>query len=517
MFNRPLPSLSRARQIGNSIDLATAAIVSLVWLLLGSVHCVAETVDRPNILVFLVDDMGYGDAGCLGSQTLQTPNIDALASSGVLCQHAYVASSVCAPSRAGLMTGRDPRRFGFQANLNNAASHYSTRPDLLGLPPNERTIADHLRNVGYATALIGKWHLGTGEAFHPNVRGFDYFCGMLEGSHHYFPETIDHSIQRNGEAVTEFSSEYLTDFFTDECVAFMQRKSSSETGQPWFVLASYNAPHTPMHAKEEDLARFDYIKNPKRRTYAAMMFALDRGIGRIRQHLESTGQWDNTLCVFFSDNGGPPDNRSWNGALRGVKGCLREGGIRVPMIWTWPNNFPRGQRCASVVSSLDLLPTFMAAAGSDMLPLGEPMSHQHEKNRRRMMKLAGAYDGINLLPLLTQPNQSISRRLYWRLQGQAAILDGADKLVRLTHRPAELFRPADDPGESNELSATETARSKDLLALLGQWEFALPTVQAWGSSPWWNGVSAQGYDEFLPQPEPESDSPAMQPAESLLR
>jgi arylsulfatase B len=407
------------------------------------------------------------------------------------------------------MTGRDPRRFGFQANLNNAAPHYSTRPNLLGLPPNERTIADHLRNAGYATALIGKWHLGTGEPFHPNVRGFDYFCGMLGGGHHYFPETIDHSIERNGEAVTQFSSEYLTDFFTDECIAFMQRQGSKQTKQPWFVLASYNAPHTPMHAKEADLARFAHIKDSKRRTYAAMMFALDRGIGRIRKHLESTGQWDSTLCVFFSDNGGPPDNRSWNGPLRGIKGCLREGGIRVPMIWSWPDKVPAGRTCSSVVSSLDLLPTFMAAAKSDLPSLEKPMSHQDAGNGRRMANLAGAYDGINLLPLLANPNQSIPRRLYWRLQGQSAILDGDDKLVRLTHRPAELFRPAVDPGESNELSAAESVRTDELLRLLGRWEFTLPTVPAWGSSPRWNGESAKGYDKFPVQPEPESNLSAI--------
>lgn len=457
---------------------------------------------RPNLIVIMADDMGYGDMGCMGSEHLQTPQLDQLAQSGVLCTQAYVASSVCSPSRAGFLTGRDPRRFGYEGNLNASAASYATRPELLGLPQSEHTLADHLKAAGYRTALIGKWHLGMGEIHHPNQRGFDDFCGMLTGSHHYFPQTMKHSIERNGQRVTDFSSDYLTDFFTDEGLRFIRQTSDQHADQPWFVFFSYNAPHTPMHATKEDLERFSDISDPKRRTYAAMMFALDRGVGRIRKALEESGQWNNTLLVFLSDNGGATNNGSWNGPLRGVKGSLREGGVRVPMIWHWPDKLPSGKVHEGAVSSLDVLPTFLAAADAKPLPLSDPMSHEDRRNRKRMVKLAGKYDGLNLLPELTGESQPSSRRLYWRLQGQAAILDGPDKLTRPSHRPAEWFNVAEDASESRDLSSTNRERFRELFRELGRWESNLPTVPLWGSSPFWSGESAKHYDGWEPRPEP---------------
>lgn len=462
----------------------------------------ADSGTRPNIVVILADDMGYGDLGCLGSETLQTPHLDRLAESGVLCTQAYVASAVCSPSRAGLMTGRDPRRFGYEGNLNASAASYATRPELLGLPTSEKTLADHLHADGYATALIGKWHLGMGDGFHPNERGFDHFCGMLGGGHHYFPATMKHSIERNGTRLTDFSSDYLTDFFTDEGIRFIQEQRGRQAEQPWFVFFSYNAPHTPMQATEADLARFASIPDKKRRTYAAMMFALDRGVGRIREYLEQSGQWENTLLVFFSDNGGATSNASWNGKLRGAKGSLREGGIRVPMVWSWPAGLPKGKRCAAVVSSLDLLPTFLAAAKAEPLPLSEPLSHEDARNRRRMVQAYGTHDGINVLPVLRDDQTAPPRRLFWRLQGQAAVLDGADKLVRLGHRPAELFEPGTDVGESNDTSSRRPERFTELFQTLGDWEAMLPTVPLWGSSPHWDGDSARIYDQWPVRDEP---------------
>lgn len=257
-----------------------------------------------------------------------------------------------------------------------------------------------------------------------------------------------------------------------------------------------------MQATDDDLARFASIADPKRRTYAAMLFALDRGVGRIRECLQETGQWDNTLCVFLSDNGGATNNGSWNGFLRGVKGCLREGGIRVPMIWTWPARFGGGQVCDAAVSALDILPTFLAACDAEPLPLEPPLSHQDKRNRNQMVATYGAYDGINLLPQLRMPDRRVARRLFWRLQGQAAVLDGDEKLVRLSHRPAEVFRVSDDAGESDDLSLKETEHTSRLLQELGRWEFLLPTMPAWGSSPYWNGQSANHYDNWLVRPEP---------------
>ena len=198
-------------------------------LIFGSFAAPATATDKPNILFILADDMGYGDLGFTGSQLLKTPHLDALAKSGVFCSQGYVASPVCSPSRAGLITGRDPRRFGYEGNMNQAASNYATRPELLGLPPGEHTLGDHLRAAGYATGLIGKWHLGIGAGFHPNERGFDYFCGMQGGGHGYFPDPRKNKLDRNGEPLTEFSTPYLTDFFTDEALSWIKRQNDCIT------------------------------------------------------------------------------------------------------------------------------------------------------------------------------------------------------------------------------------------------------------------------------------------------
>ena len=213
-------------------------MVCRIVLLLTGIAVFAASAASPNILIILADDMGYGDMGCMGSKRLKTPHLDALAASGVLCSQAYVASPVCSPSRAGLITGRDPRRFGYEGNLNQSVANYATRPELLGLPPGEHTLGDHLRSSGYNTALIGKWHLGKGDAFHPNQRGFDHFCGMLGGSHGYFPKLDKNQLERNGQPLREFSNPYLTDFFTDEALGWLGSRT-----KPWFLFLSYNAPH----------------------------------------------------------------------------------------------------------------------------------------------------------------------------------------------------------------------------------------------------------------------------------
>ena len=450
--------------------------------------------------MILADDMGYGDLGCTGSTTIKTPHIDALAERGILCTQGYVPSSVCSPSRAGILTGRDPRRFGYEGNLNKSGDAYATRYDLQGLPVSEHTLADHLKSAGYATALIGKWHQGDSAPFHPNVRGFDHFYGMLNGSHGYFPTAEKNHLQENGQPVTEFSSPYITDLFTDEAIKWID---TQEKETPWFLFASYNAPHTPMEATEEDLARYSHIQNKTRRTYAAMMHALDRGVGRLVAHLEETGERENTLIVFFSDNGGATNNGSWNGPFAGHKGSLREGGTRVPFLISWPAMLPEGQRYPKAMSALDLLPTFMAAAQSKPLPLKKAPSYEDQSNRRKSDQRYGAYDGQNLIPQLRNgSDDSEERLLFWRLQGQSAVLAGDRKLVKLSHRPAQLFAPATDLGEAHDLSGEETEEFAELFRLLGEWESSLATVPLWGSSPRWDADSAKIYDT-APSDEPQ--------------
>ncbi|MGJ8697167.1 MAG: sulfatase family protein [Verrucomicrobiaceae bacterium] len=471
-----------------------------LWMLVvGGMVSVAQA-ERPNILMILADDMGYGDLGVTGSTVIKTPHLDSLAENGVLCTQGYVPSSVCSPSRAGILTGRDPRRFGYEGNLNQGPDNYATKPGLLGLPPTEHTMGDHLKAAGYETALIGKWHQGMSAEFHPNVRGFDYFMGMLSGSHSYFLNEGKNQLERNGKPVTKFSSDYVTDFFTDEGIRWIEEREGEE---PFFMFLSYNAPHTPMHATEEDLAVYAHVKNPKRRTYAAMMHALDRGVGRMINFLREKGELENTLIVFFSDNGGATNNGSWNGELSGRKGSLREGGVRVPFLISWPKVLPKGKRYEGVVSALDLLPTFLAAGEGELLPLKVAPSYEDKKNRRRSEKLYGAYDGMNLLPVLKGEQAAGERTLFWRLQGQSAVLAGERKLINLSHRPAQLFAPGEDAGEQDDLAVKERETLEELFRKLGEWESSLATVPLWGSSPFWSSQSAQIYDKYVPEGEPE--------------
>ncbi len=449
-----------------------------------------ETIpDKPNILIILADDLGWGDLGCTGSKVIKTPNIDRLAENGILFTSAYVTGSVCAPSRAGLLTGRFPQRFGFENNLNHWNETKPTQEQFHGLNPSELTIADHLKAGGYETALIGKWHLGYANVHHPNNRGFDYFCGMIKGSHNYFLKEEKHQLERNGKPVESFSSNYITDFFTDEGIKWISERS----GSPWFLFMSYNAPHTPMQATKEDDEACSHVQNKGRRTYAAMVLALDRGVGRIIQELKDKGIYENTLIVFLSDNGGATNNHSWNGALSGCKGNCREGGIRVPMILQWPQQIPAGKRNNAVVSSLDLLPSFLSATG--VAPI-EAVDKSGNKEVPR------TYDGINILPMIKGEDEPTARRLFWRLQGQAAVLDGEDKLIRLDHKPAQYFRPIDDIGESKDLSVMNKERYLELYEILFNWEVSLPADPHFYTSPYWGGQSAKNYESWRPREEP---------------
>ena len=454
----------------------------------------AYASDQPNIMVILADDMGYGDWTLGGSEQVKTPNLAELAMEGISFTRAYVASSVCSPSRAGLVTGRDPRRFGYQANLNNAASSYPARAELQGLPNAEHTFADQLKPAGYATGLFGKWHLGSGPNFHPNKRGFDHFAGMLSGNHNYFPNSRNSRLELNGQRLTNFNGEYLTDWFTDQAIDWIGGRQKDEA--PWFAFMSYNAPHTPMQAKPEHLKLYEHIPDKRRRAYAAMMHSLDENIGRLRTFLKETKSLENTIIVFFSDNGGATNNGSWNGNLSGAKGCLKEGGIRVPMIISWPEKLRGGIENNNLVSSLDLVPTFVAAAKTELLPLGKIDKHQDKKNRKRLVENYGNYDGMNLLPHLVENKPFPDRRLFFRLQGQAAIMQGNYKLIRLSHRSAQMFDVHNDPSEQEDLILTMPEKANQLFSDLGTWESRLTTAPLWSSSPYWDGDSSKIYDNF---------------------
>ena len=335
-----------------------ALVVGAGWLLFAPLaHAVTAQTKPPNIVVIVGDDMGYADIGVHGAKDIPTPNIDALAASGIRFTDGYVSGPYCGPTRAGLMTGRYPQRFGQEFNIGMVAAHTD-----VGLPLSERTMADHLKAAGYRTALIGKWHLGHASRFFPTERGFDEFFGFLAGAHSYLGVGAEgNPIYDGNERATSIT--YLTDTLTERAVEFITRNKA----RPFFLYLAFNAVHTPMQATDKYLARFTQIPNELRRTYAAMMSAMDDGIGKTLAALRQQGLEENTLIFFFSDNGGPitqgGPNGSSNGSLRGQKATTWEGGIRVPFIISWKGRIPAGKVDPRPVIQLDVLPTALAAAG----------------------------------------------------------------------------------------------------------------------------------------------------------
>lgn len=340
--------------------------------------------NRPNIIMIMCDDLGYADVGFNGSIDIETPALDKLAGDGIILTSAYVAHPFCGPSRAGIMTGRYPHTIGAQYNLppNNEGLSGIKVIDSVeqGITLKETFISKVLQDAGYYTGAIGKWHLGATPAYHPNKRGFDEFYGFLGGGHSYFPDFFrpiyegkkevssfyDYDylmpLEYNGKEVNE--TEYLTDGLSREAVNFIKKASKKE--EPFFLYLAYNAPHTPLEAKEEDLKKYAKIEDKKRRIYAAMVSAVDRGVDHITKALNKTGQMHNTLIVFLSDNGGRTDKGGRNLPLRGRKGNTLEGGIRVPMFFHWPNSIPAGKVYDYPISALDFYPTFAKIAGVDM-------------------------------------------------------------------------------------------------------------------------------------------------------
>ena len=412
---------------------------------------------RPNIVLLVADDMGYADVGFQGSRDIPTPNIDALAKAGIHFTDAYVSGPYCSPTRAGLMTGKYPQRFGHEFNPPG-------RPDY-GLPVDQTTMADHLRSAGYRTALFGKWHLGESPKFHPMSRGFDEFYGFLGGDHSYFTTQPDPGgpVYDGRTPVDEMG--YLTEEIADRAVAFIERNRS----RPFFLYVAFNAVHTPMHATEKYLARFANIADQQRRTYAAMLSAMDDGVGRTIAALRSAGLEDNTLIFFFSDNGGPTMptttiNGSSNAPLRGSKRQTWEGGIRVPFVIAWKGHLGADKTESRPIIQLDVLPTALAAAGVAVRP---------------EWKL----DGVDLMPFLSgKATGTPHDALYWRLGGTMAIRKGVWKLVKTAEGPldpdpsalndlstAGLYNLADDIGEKNDLAAAHPEKARELAEAWQRW------------------------------------------------
>ena len=331
---------------------------------------------RPNIMVILCDDLGYADVGFNRSKDILTPELDKLAHNGTIFKAAYVAHPFCGPSRAALMTGRYPHTIHSQFNLPR-----KNRNNGQGISTDEKFISKVLQESGYLTGIVGKWHLGTVAQYHPNNRGFDDFYGFLGGGHNYFPHQYlpkydqqksdgvediwEYLVPLEHNGTEERTDEYLTDALSHGAIRFVEKAAQDD--KPFFLYLAYNAPHVPLEAKAEDLEKYSFIEDEKRRTYAAMVHAVDRGVGEVVQALKQTDQFDNTLIIFLSDNGGKLGIGGANNyPLREGKGSTCEGGYRVPMFFHWPAKVPVGKAFEHPITAIDFYPTFANLANAEI-------------------------------------------------------------------------------------------------------------------------------------------------------
>ena len=454
----------------------------LLAALTPALPCGSGAEEPVNIVWIIADDLGYGETSAQNpASEVPTPRIDSIARRGVRFTNGYVTAPFCAASRAGMITGRYQTRFGFEFNPIGPRNE---EPGI-GLPVSEKTIANRLRDeAGYTTALVGKWHLGGTAPFHPLRRGYDEFFGFLHEGHFFRPAPYegmttwlrrkklpdgrtgrwisgngrlvysdhlghnepdydaDNPVFRNGQPIDE--QENLTDAFSREAAAFIRRCGKE---RPFFLHLAYNAVHSPLQADDAWLERFPGIEDIQRRIFVAMIAQLDHGVGRVLDAIAESGIEDRTLVVFVSDNGGPTrELTSNNGVLRGEKGSLYEGGIRVPFFLCLPGRVPEGVEYEPPVTSLDLFPTALRLAGI------EP-----DKNT----------DGVDLLPFLDgSVKEAPHDSLYWRVGNQAALRKGDWKAVRPgRNNPSgkwELYDLASDLGESRDLSGEEVGRLEEL-------------------------------------------------------
>ncbi len=396
----------------------------IIFFIAGIINGVAQS--KPNIIVILADDLGYADVGYHGGEEIPTPNIDFLATNGVQFSTGYAMAPVCGPSRAGLLTGRYQNRFGFEDNPGGPFRQ--TEETKKVIPLSEVTLGEQLKKNGYTTAWIGKDHQEKLEEFHPINRGFDEFFGFVNGASTYFSnKNKKQSLQRGTTPVND-ESEYLTDAFGREAVKFIKKNKEN----PFFLYLPFNAVHGPLEAKKEDLQHFKNIKNVKRRTLAAMHMAMDRNIGNIIETLNTLDLDENTLIFFYSDNGGKPEgNYSYNYPLKGKKGMVLEGGIRVPFLMYWNGTIKGGQKKDFPVAAIDIYPTILSAINSDV-------------------KVENELDGIDLMPFLN--NEEVvpeDRYIYWRFLYQWAIRNNDWKLLKLKGKQElELYHISEDISET---------------------------------------------------------------------
>lgn len=425
-------------------------------LLLSQMFAIAQ--DQPNIILLFSDDAGYADFGFQGSQIMHTPHLDKLAAQGVTFTQGYVTASVCGPSRAGLMTGQYQQKFGYEEN--NVPEYMSENSALdgedMGVPTDEKTMANYLKELGYKTAAFGKWHLGSADRYHPLNRGFDEFYGFRGGARSYYDyeplstTAQENWLERNFGGYAE-PQRYLTDRLGEEAVDFVERNKDV----PFFAYVAFNAVHTPMEAEQKDMDKFPQLTG-KRQEVAAMTLALDRACGMILDKLEELGIAENTIVVFTNDNGGPCDkNASVNLPLAGTKSNQLEGGIRVPFIMRWPGKIEPKSNYQYPISTFDLLPTFVAAGGGDVSKLK-------------------AIDGVDLMPFINGDDESRPHEtLFWKKDCRATVRHGDWKLIRFPDRPAELYQIVEDESEQHDRAAEYPEKVREMYKMIFQWESTL--------------------------------------------
>ena len=414
----------------------------------------------PNVVVILADDTGYADLGVHGGADVPTPNIDSLAKNGVRCTNGYVSCPYCSPTRAGLMTGRYQTRFGHEFNEGGAAR------DVFGLPVTETTFAQRMKALGYATAAVGKWHLGAAPQFKATSRGYDEFYGTVANTPFLNPPNFIDSRKSPDVSPVKDDSFYTTDAYADRAVDIIHKNAS----KPFYLYLPFNANHVPVQSPDKYKARVKGIADPTRAAYAAMFIAMDDAVGRVLGALRDKKLEENTLVFFLSDNGGPMTkmgpNGSNNGPLKGQKGDTWEGGIRVPFLVQYPGKLPAGAVYDKPVISLDILPTAIAAAGGTVDP-------------------AWKLDGVNLLPFLRGENKGTPHDvLFWRFGPQWAVRKGDWKLVRGLDYDVQKDQPSvndtkvttarlhnlkDDLGEAKDVAAANAGKAAELQAAYDSW------------------------------------------------
>ena len=425
----------------------------------GGTTAQIETKAKPNILLIFADDLGYADVGYHGSKEVPTPNIDSIAQNGVQFVTGYVTAPVCSPSRGGLLTGCYQNRYGGEDNPGPFGATEDTVP---GIPLNYKTIGERLQALGYKTGWIGKQHQGKHPRNNPTKRGFDEFFGFNNGASEYFIKGNRKQRLVRGSTPVKYEKDYLTDAFGREAVDFINRNHK----KPFFLYVPFNAVHGPLQVTKTLFNKYSYIKNLKRRKMVAMLDSMDVNIGKMITALKKNKVYKNTLIIFLSDNEGKPKgNGSYNRPLRGQKGQLFEGGIRIPFCMQWPGRIPAGIKYKDAVISLDILPTAVAAAGGKIAPDGQ-------------------LDGVNLMPYITgKDKKAPHKNIYWRFNFSWGIRNNDWKLVYVKGRKAPmLFNISKDMSEKKNLINKYPEIAAGLKKDYDKWSASMMKPQ-WGWQP----------------------------------